>query len=107
MTSQTRTRTFRDTSAQAIAAAHIKSQNQTCEGCVWLQKHPRPQCKGETSKFFRMVRDTYHPQCNAYARRKPSDPGPVKQEAAPRRHELVGHAERDRRLKANKQQVHA
>lgn len=83
MTSQTRTRTFRDTSAQAMAAAHIKAQNTTCEGCIWLQKHPRPQCKGETSEFFRMVRDTYHPQCSAYARRKPTDPRPVKQEPAP------------------------
>jgi hypothetical protein len=27
-----------------------------------------------------MVRDTYHPQCNAYARRKPGDPDPVKQQ---------------------------
>ena len=83
MTSQTRTRTFRDTSAQQAAAAHIKAQNQTCEGCVWLQRHPRPQCKGEASEHFRMVRDTYHPQCNVYTRRKPSDPHPVKQEAAP------------------------
>jgi hypothetical protein len=40
---------------------------------------PRPQCKGEVSPHFRMVRDTYHPQCNAYARRKPGDPDPVKQ----------------------------
>jgi hypothetical protein len=26
-----------------------------------------------------MVRDTHHQQCNAYARRKPGDPEPVKQ----------------------------
>jgi len=80
MTSQTRTRTFRDTSTQQAAAAHIKAQNQTCEGCVWLQRMPRPQCKGEASPHFRMVRDTHHQQCNAYARRKPGDPSPVKQQ---------------------------
>jgi len=78
MTNQTRTRVFRDTSAQAAAAAHIKAQNTTCEGCVWLQRHPRPQCKGEASPHFRMVRDTHHQQCNAFARRKPGDPDPVK-----------------------------
>jgi hypothetical protein len=27
-----------------------------------------------------MVRDTHHQQCNAYARRKPGDPSPVKQQ---------------------------
>ena len=75
---QTRTRVFRDTSAQAAASAHIQKQNTTCEGCVWLQRQPRPQCKGELSPHFRMVRDTHHQQCNAYARRKPGDPDPVK-----------------------------
>lgn len=78
MTSQTRTRTFRDTSAQAAAVAYVKQQNATCEGCVWLQRQPRPQCKGEGSPYFRMVRDTHYPQCHAYARRKPGDPDPVK-----------------------------
>jgi hypothetical protein len=80
VTSQTRTRVFRDTSAQAAAAAHIQKQNSTCEGCVWLQRQPRPQCKGEASPHFRMVRDTHYPQCNAFARRKPGNPEPVKQQ---------------------------
>ena len=81
MTSQTRTRVFRDASAQQAAAAHIqKQQNTTCEGCVWLQRMPRPQCKGEGSPYYRMVRDTHYPQCNAFARRKPGDPEPVKQQ---------------------------
>ena len=81
MTSQTRTRVFRDASAQQAAAAHIqKQQNTTCEGCVWLQRQPRPQCKGEASPHFRMVRDTHYPQCHAFARRKPGDPDPVKQQ---------------------------
>lgn len=81
MTSQTRTRVFRDASAQKAAAAQLqKQQGQTCEGCVWLQRMPRPQCKGEASPHFRMVRDTNYPQCNAFARRKPGDPELVKQQ---------------------------
>jgi len=107
MTSSTRTRTFRDTSAQAAAAAYIQKQNTTCEGCVWLQKHPRPQCKGEASDFFRMVRDTHYPRCAAYEVRKKTDAPPVKQEARPARHELIGHAERDKRLRPNRKQVRA
>jgi hypothetical protein len=83
MTSQTRTRNFRDTSAQAAAAAHIKAQNTTCEGCVWLQRMPRPQCKGEASDFFRMVRDTHYPRCTAYEVRRKTDPAPVKPETPP------------------------
>ena len=60
------------------AAVLLAQQNQTCEGCVWLQRYPRPQCKGEASPNFRMVRDTYHPQCGAYTKRKPGTPSPVK-----------------------------
>lgn len=78
MTSQTRTRTFRDTSAQAAAVAYVQKQNSTCEGCVWLQRHPRPQCKGEASDFFRMVRDTYSARCNSYEVRRKGEPPPVK-----------------------------
>jgi len=83
MSSQTRTRVFRDASAQAAAAAHIQKQNTTCEGCCWLQRHPRPQCKGEGSDFFRMVRDTHHPRCAAYEVRRKGEPEPVKPEAQP------------------------
>lgn len=103
MTSQNRNRTFRDPAAQAAAAAHIQKQNATCEGCAFLQKWPRPQCKGEASDFFRMVRDTHTPRCNTYAVRAKGEPSPVKPEPAPPRHELVGHAQRDKRLKANRQ----
>jgi hypothetical protein len=60
------------------AAAQLAQQSTTCEGCCWLQRHPRPQCKGETSPYYRMVRDTHYPQCSVYARRKPGDPSPVK-----------------------------
>ena len=78
MTSQTRTRTFRDTSAQAAAVAYVKQQNATCEGCVWLQRHPRPQCKGEASEHFRRVRDTHYTRCAAYEVRRKGEPSPVK-----------------------------
>lgn len=96
-------RMFRDTAAQAAATAQIAQQPKTCEGCIFLQRHPRPQCKGEASPSFRMVRDTYHPRCAAYAVRVVTVPHPVKPEPAPPpRHELVGHAERDKRLKPNR-----
>lgn len=39
----------------------------TCEGCVWLQVRPRPQCKGETSPWFRMVRDTHNERCKSFS----------------------------------------
>jgi len=60
------------------AATLLAQQNTTCEGCIFLQRYPRPQCKGETSPHFRMVRDTYNTQCSAYTRRKPGSPSPVK-----------------------------
>jgi hypothetical protein len=63
---QTRTRTFRDTSAQAVAAAHIQKQNTTCEGCAHLRTYPRPMCQAEASPHFRTARDTYHPRCTWY-----------------------------------------
>ena len=49
------------------AATMLAQQNSTCEGCAFLQRHPRPQCKGEGSAHFRMVRDTYHARCETYA----------------------------------------
>jgi len=49
------------------AAAYLAQQHSTCEGCAFLQRHPRPQCKGETSPHFRMVRDTYHARCETFA----------------------------------------
>lgn len=68
----------RNSAAQAALAAQVAQQRATCEGCVWLQRQPRPQCKGEASPHYRMVRDTHYEQCNAYARRKPGDPSAVK-----------------------------
>lgn len=59
----TRTRTFRDTSAQAVATAHIQKQNTSCEGCAHLRTYPRPMCQAETSPHFRTARQTYHPRC--------------------------------------------
>lgn len=53
--------------ANTQAAAYLAQQHLTCEGCAFLQRHPRPQCKGETSPHFRMVRDTYHARCETFA----------------------------------------
>lgn len=72
---RTRTRTFRDISAQAAAVAYVQKQNVTCEGCAFLQRWPRPQCKGEASPNFRMVRDTYHPRCAVYTVRAKAEAG--------------------------------
>lgn len=66
MTSQTRTRTFRDPAAQAAAVVHIQKQNITCDGCAFLQRHPRAQCRGEGSEHFRRPRETYHARCTLY-----------------------------------------
>jgi hypothetical protein len=94
---------FRDAAAQAAVVAHIAQQPKTCEGCIFLQRWPRPQCRGEASEHFRMVRDTYHVRCAAYAVRVTTAPQPVKPEPEPPpRHELVGHAERDKRLRQNR-----
>ena len=60
------------------AATMLAQQNSTCEGCVWLQRHPRPQCKGEASPHFRMVRDTYSARCTSYEVRRKGEPSPVK-----------------------------
>lgn len=51
----------------AIAREVVATAPKTCEGCASLQRWPRPQCKGESSPHFRMVRDTYHPRCEAYS----------------------------------------
>ena len=68
---------IRNSSARRAAALHVQ-QNQTCLGCVWLQTSPRPQCKGEASPWYRMVREAHYAQCSAFARNKPGDPEPVK-----------------------------
>jgi hypothetical protein len=64
--------------ANLRAAAQLAQQSTTCEGCVWLQRHPRPQCKGEASEHFRRVRDTHYTRCAAYEVRRKGDPSPVK-----------------------------
>ena len=64
--------------ANLRAAAQLAQQNTTCEGCCWLQRHPRPQCKGEASEHFRRVRDTHYTRCTAYEVRRKGDPSPVK-----------------------------
>lgn len=51
----------------AIASAAEMSRKVTCEGCAHLKRWPRPMCKGEASPHFRMVRDTYHQRCEAFA----------------------------------------
>jgi hypothetical protein len=55
--------------ANMQAAAYLAQQHSTCEGCAFLQRHPRPQCKGEGSAHFRMVRDTYHARCETFTPR--------------------------------------
>lgn len=68
---KTRTRTFRDTSAQAVAAAHIQKQNTSCEGCFHLRTYPHPMCQAEASPHFRTARQTYHLRCSSYGKRPP------------------------------------
>lgn len=62
--------------ATMSTAREIAAQRPTCQGCHALQTWPRPQCKGEASPFFRMVRDTYHDRCAAYAYRTAATPEP-------------------------------
>jgi len=64
----------------AKASAREANSRRTCEGCAYLRTQLRPMCQAEHGPHFRMVRDTHHQQCNAYARRKPGDPDPVKQQ---------------------------
>lgn len=64
------------------SARVIVAQRKTCEGCHMLQLWPRPQCKGPTSPHYRMVRDTYHQRCDAFAVRPKAD-APPEPEALP------------------------
>jgi len=63
---KTRTRVFRDASAQQAATAYIQKQNTTCEGCTHLIGL-RPKCDCPTAAAYRTARETYHPRCTWYA----------------------------------------
>lgn len=64
--------------ANLRAAAQLAQQSTTCEGCAFLQRHPRPQCKGEASEHFRRVRDTHYTRCAAYEVRRKGEPPAIK-----------------------------
>lgn len=89
-------RNFRPDPQQAAAVAQkLATQRATCEGCRFLQRWPRPQCKGERSAFYRMARDTYHDRCAAFdvmrAEVAPAEPQPIS------RFEVAGLATKGRR----------
>lgn len=75
----------------------------TCEGCQALRRYPTPMCRDERSPNFRLPVDTYHTACGRYTTQgvRPAEQ-PKPEPPAPPRHELVGHADRDKRLKHNR-----
>lgn len=75
--------------AQALASAAQMTQRVTCEGCAYLQKWPRPQCKGEASAHFRRPRDTYHERCDVFAFSLPT-PEPKPEPPPMSRYALAG-----------------
>ena len=76
-------------------ARSIAAQPATCQGCFFLQVHPRPQCKGEASPYYRTARETYHPRCAVHAYRSPNAPEPVLAPAS--RFAIAGNATKGRR----------
>lgn len=98
-----RKRQFHDPEAQAEAVKQIMSpQRLICEGCIGLRTYPRPMCKEKRSPHFRTARDTYHERCPWFAVRIKVEVASQPETAPPPRHELVGHAANDRRLKVNR-----
>jgi Zn finger protein HypA/HybF involved in hydrogenase expression len=45
----------------------LSQRRVTCEGCIWLVKSIRPQCRCETGPHYRKPRDTYFERCHEYA----------------------------------------
>jgi|LakMenE18May11ns_1017448.scaffolds.fasta_scaffold9404896_2 hypothetical protein len=80
--------------AHRRAAAELASRKVTCEGCFFLQRHPRPMCKGEDSPHFRTVRDTYHERCHAFSVSKPEPRPPEPRARKPASSHLRSRAQR-------------